>query len=143
MHTPSLESLTPMVMCSLSHLLAKELAALAAESQALKEILASSDSEGFAKRVFDKVYHTDIQRLRSMEDMWKTRKAPTPLKYDGVINQVDDLTTTMDTTPVEGSTLKDQRVWTLQETAQTFTDRYVLFWPMVRVPTLKGQSKEG
>ncbi|KAF9358911.1 E1 ubiquitin-activating protein uba2, partial [Mortierella sp. NVP85] len=101
---------------------AKELAALAAESQALKEILASSDSEGFAKRVFDKVYHTDIQRLRSMEDMWKTRKAPTPLKYDEVINQVDDLSTTMDTTPVEGSTIKDQRVWTLQETAQTFAD---------------------
>ncbi|KAF9983446.1 E1 ubiquitin-activating protein uba2 [Modicella reniformis] len=99
----------------------KELAALAAESQALKEILASSDTDGFAKRVFDKVYYMDILRLRSMEDMWKTRKAPTPLKYDDIFNQTEEVSNAMDTTPLEGSTLKDQRVWTLQETAQVFT----------------------
>ncbi|KAG0225393.1 E1 ubiquitin-activating protein uba2 [Mortierella sp. GBA43] len=102
---------------------AKELAALAAESQALKEILASSGTEGFARRVFDKVYFNDIQRLRSMEDMWKTRKAPIPLKYDDSINNMEDLPAAMDTTTLqEGSTLKDQRLWTLQETVQVFTD---------------------
>ncbi|KAI8355792.1 hypothetical protein B0O80DRAFT_385136 [Mortierella sp. GBAus27b] len=100
-----------------------ELAALAAESQALKEILASSGTEGFARRVFDKVYFNDIQRLRSMEDMWKTRKAPIPLKYDDSINNMEDLPAAMDTTTLqEGSTLKDQRLWTLQETVQVFTD---------------------
>ncbi|KAF9172262.1 E1 ubiquitin-activating protein uba2 [Mortierella sp. AD011] len=101
---------------------AKELAALAAESQALKEILASASDEGFAERVFDKVFHSDIQRLRSMEDMWKTRKAPTPLKYSELINQADDLPTTMDVTAQESITLKDQRVWTLRETAEVFSD---------------------
>ncbi|KAG0010069.1 E1 ubiquitin-activating protein uba2, partial [Entomortierella chlamydospora] len=101
---------------------AKELAALAAESQALKEILASASDEGFAERVFDKVFHGDIQRLRSMEDMWKTRKAPTPLKYSEIINQTDDLPTAMDVTAQESITLKDQRVWTLRETAEVFSD---------------------
>ncbi|KAG0291589.1 E1 ubiquitin-activating protein uba2 [Dissophora globulifera] len=101
---------------------AKELAALAAESQALKEILASMDTEGFAERVFNKVFFTDIHRLRSMEDMWKTRKPPTPLKYDEILQQTDDLPGAMDATTLEAVTLKDQRVWTLRETVQVFSE---------------------
>ncbi|KAI7823790.1 hypothetical protein BC939DRAFT_397013 [Gamsiella multidivaricata] len=101
---------------------AKELAALAAESQALKEILASANTDGFAQRVFDKVFYTDIQRLRSMEDMWKSRRAPTPLKYDEIMNETGDLPSAMDAASLESSTLKDQRVWTLRETVQVFSD---------------------
>ncbi|KAF8964605.1 E1 ubiquitin-activating protein uba2 [Entomortierella lignicola] len=101
---------------------AKELAALAAESQALKEILASANSEGFAERVFDKVFYSDILRLRSMEDMWKTRKAPIPLKYSEILSNADDLPSALDATTLESSTLKDQRVWTLRETAEVFSD---------------------
>ncbi|KAF9431553.1 E1 ubiquitin-activating protein uba2 [Entomortierella beljakovae] len=100
---------------------AKELAALAAESQALKEILASSKTEGFAERVFDKVFYSDIQRLRSMEDMWKTRKAPTPLKYKDILSQTEELPSAADAT-IETSTLKDQKVWTLRETVEVFSD---------------------
>ncbi|KAF9114521.1 E1 ubiquitin-activating protein uba2 [Mortierella sp. AM989] len=100
----------------------KELEALAAESQALKEILASTDTKGFAERVFDKVFYSDIQRLRSMEDMWKARKAPTPLKYSDIISQADDLPGAMDATTLESVTLKDQRVWTLRETVEVFSD---------------------
>ncbi|KAG0311885.1 E1 ubiquitin-activating protein uba2 [Dissophora globulifera] len=102
--------------------IAKELAALAAESQALKEILASMDTEGFAERVFNKVFFTDIHRLRSMEDMWKTRKPPTPLKYDEILHQTEDLPGAMDATTLEAVTLKDQRVWTLRETVQVFSE---------------------
>lgn len=105
-------------------ILAKELAALAQEAQALKAILASADTEGFAKRVFDKVFHTDILRLRSMEDMWKSRKPPTPLKYDDIMNTNDDLQKAMDATTLESGALKDQRVWTLRETVEVFSDRY-------------------
>ncbi|ORZ10296.1 hypothetical protein BCR41DRAFT_378361 [Lobosporangium transversale] len=100
---------------------AKELAALAAESQALKAILESAGTEGFAQRVFDKVFYTDIQRLRGMEDMWKNRKPPIPLKYDDVVSQSDNQPTPMDI-ETETTTLKDQRVWTLAETAQVFSD---------------------
>ncbi|KAF9920250.1 E1 ubiquitin-activating protein uba2 [Linnemannia zychae] len=101
---------------------AKELAALAQEAQALKAILASSETDGFAKRVFDKVFYTDIQRLRSMEDMWKARKPPTPLKYDDIMGITDELQRAMNDTTLESGTLKDQRVWTLRETVEVFSD---------------------
>ncbi|KAF9583516.1 E1 ubiquitin-activating protein uba2 [Lunasporangiospora selenospora] len=100
---------------------AKELAALAAESQALKEILASAGTSGFAQRVFDKVFYTDVQRLLRMEDMWKTRKAPVPLKYDQIIRRTEELPFAMGATTLDAtSNLKDQRAWTLQETADVF-----------------------
>ncbi|OAQ26113.1 putative ubiquitin-like activating enzyme [Linnemannia elongata AG-77] len=99
---------------------AKELAALAQEAQALKAILASAGTEGFAQRVFDKVFHTDIQRLRSMEDMWKSRKPPTPLKYDDIMSSTEDLQKAMDAATLESQNLKDQRVWTLRETVEVF-----------------------
>ncbi|KAG0380486.1 E1 ubiquitin-activating protein uba2 [Mortierella sp. AD032] len=101
---------------------AKELAALAQEAQALKAILASADTECFANRVFDKVFHADIQRLRSMEDMWKSRKPPTPLRYDDIMNTTDDLQKALDAATLESGALKDQRVWTLRETVEVFSD---------------------
>ncbi|KAF9290599.1 E1 ubiquitin-activating protein uba2 [Mortierella alpina] len=101
---------------------ATELAALAAESQALKEILASSDSEDFAQRVFDKVFHTDIERLKKMEDMWKSRKAPTPLRYNEIMGHKNNAPNAMETSTAEAAMLKDQRVWTLQETVQVFSE---------------------
>ena len=103
--------------------LVNELVALAAESQALKEILASSDSEDFAQRVFDKVFYTDIERLKKMEDMWKTRKAPTPLRYSEIIGQKGSSSDAVETSAAEAATLKDQRVWTLQETVKVFSER--------------------
>lgn len=109
-----------------SSMLAKELAALAQEAQALKAILASAGTEGFAQRVFDKVFHTDIQRLRSMEDMWKSRKPPTPLKFDDIMSSTEDLQKAMDAATLESQNLKDQRVWNLRETVEVFCDRYEL-----------------
>ena len=40
--------------------------------------------------VFDKVYRDDITRLRSMEDMWKTRKPPSVLSYEDLMRQMDE-----------------------------------------------------
>ncbi|KAF9165837.1 E1 ubiquitin-activating protein uba2 [Actinomortierella ambigua] len=118
---------------------AKELAALAAESQALKAILETANTDGFAERVFDKVFYADVVRLRSMEEMWKTRKPPVPLKYmdavksskaeevassDPAITCVDSISAARSNGSggdnVSGSTLKDQRQWSLRENAQIF-----------------------
>ena len=55
---------------------AKEIENLRKESQALKRIRESMGSEEFPRLVFNKVFKEDIERLRSMEDMWKTRRAP-------------------------------------------------------------------
>ncbi|KAG0240324.1 E1 ubiquitin-activating protein uba2 [Actinomortierella wolfii] len=110
---------------------AKELAALAAESQALKAILETANTEGYAERVFDKVFHADIIRLRSMEEMWKTRKPPVPLKYSDVSESAASDATSNDVADNNGensssssssssSRLKDERLWSLSENVQVF-----------------------
>ncbi|GAA6010546.1 hypothetical protein JCM10207_001356 [Rhodosporidiobolus poonsookiae] len=61
-----------------------EIANLRAESAAVRDLRAtlSVDVEGAAKRVFEKVYTADIERLLKMEDMWAHRRPPVPLKWD-------------------------------------------------------------
>ncbi|GAA5826743.1 hypothetical protein JCM11251_002876 [Rhodosporidiobolus azoricus] len=63
---------------------ASEIANLRSESKAVRELRAtlSVDIDGAAKRVFDKVYSSDIVRLLAMEDMWTHRRPPVPLKWD-------------------------------------------------------------
>lgn len=74
-------------------------------------------SEGFAQKVFDKVFKDDIERLRAMEDMWKTRKPPTALNYDSLQEKASS---------VEAAISKnDQKVWTPEEDFAVFKDRWV------------------
>lgn len=96
---------------------AKELVALAAESQALKAILATAGTKGFAKRIFEKVFFTDINRLRSMEDMWKIREPPKPLVFDDIITQESK------NHEAHSASLKDQIVWSLPEAVKVFCER--------------------
>lgn len=72
-------------------------------------------SEGFAQKVFDKVFKDDIERLRSMEDMWKTRKPPTALDYDTLKEKASSVETNI--------SQKDQKVWTPEEDFAVFKDR--------------------
>ncbi|PGH17094.1 hypothetical protein AJ80_04967 [Polytolypa hystricis UAMH7299] len=93
---------------------AAEIENLRKEARALKEIRAAMGKDDFAKRVFDKVFHDDITRLRDMEDMWKTKRAPEPLAYDTLESQA---------TTVDFSISKeDQRVWSLAEDFAVFKD---------------------
>ena len=71
----------------------------------------------FHRRVFDKVFGEDISRLRSMEEMWQTRRKPDPLDF----NQIQDESASIDAT-ISNS---DQKVWTLAEDFVVFKDRYV------------------
>ena len=74
-------------------------------------------TEDFAKNVFKKVYESDVNRLRSMEDMWKTRKPPTALAFDQI---------SKDAQPIDLSiSMQDQKVWSLTENFVVFRDRLV------------------
>lgn len=95
--------------------LAKEIEALRHESQALKKIRQSMGSEDFARNTFRKVYQTDINRLRSMEDMWKTRTAPSALEFDQVSKEANSIDTSV--------AQHDQVAWTLAENFMVFSDR--------------------
>jgi len=59
----------------------EEIQNLKKEAQALREIKLAIGTPEFFNLVFEKVFNTDIKRLLSMSDMWKTKTPPTPLDY--------------------------------------------------------------
>lgn len=96
-------------------LVAQEIENLRREARALKDIRNSMGSDDFAQKVFNKVFKEDIERLRGMEDMWKTRKAPEPLDFETLQNESSSVETTV--------SCNDQKVWTLAEDFVVFKDR--------------------
>ncbi|KAI1279634.1 hypothetical protein F5Y07DRAFT_28986 [Xylaria sp. FL0933] len=96
---------------------AKEIAELKKESEELRKIRESVGTEQFPQMLFDKVFNKDIARLRSMEDMWKSRSPPEPLQYDTVLSQ-----TTSNETEKESIIRDGQKVWSLAENLVVFND---------------------
>ncbi|KAG4032747.1 hypothetical protein MFRU_006g02110 [Monilinia fructicola] len=96
---------------------AKEIEKLRLESQALKKIKESMGTDTFPQLLFDKVYKDDIIRLRSMEDMWKSRRSPEALDYATLNAEVGN------DEAIKAAVLKDdQRVWNLHENLIVFKD---------------------
>lgn len=91
---------------------AEEIRNLKAEAQALKKIRDGMGEDGFAKQVFDKVFRDDIDRLRGMEDMWKTRTRPSSLDYETLRSQASSTDATI--------SADDQRTWTPVENFAVF-----------------------
>lgn len=93
---------------------AKEIENLRKEAKALKEIRQSMGSGNFPRKVFEKVFTEDIDRLRSMEDMWKSRTPPQPMEYD---------TVSQSATQIRHSVSKrDQEPWNLAENFTVFCE---------------------
>jgi ubiquitin-like 1-activating enzyme E1 B len=83
------------------------------------KIRESMGSEEFPQLLFDKVYKDDITRLRSMEDMWKTRRRPEPLDYITILAKIE----AGEVASKEKILRADQRAWTLEENVVIFKDR--------------------
>lgn len=96
---------------------AHEIEELKKESEALKKIRSSVGSPEFHELLFDKVFNTDIVRLRSMEDMWKTRKPPEPLSYKSLLEKASEAVAAK-----EAVLKDDQKVWSLEENLVVFND---------------------
>ena len=92
----------------------KEIENLQKESQELNKIRQSIGSDEFPRRIFKKVFSDDINRLRSAEEVWKTRKPPTPLDFD----ELSSASTKVDPTVAQ----KDQTIWTFAENFAVFCD---------------------
>ena len=75
-------------------------------------------TDAFSQMVFDKVYKTDIDRLRSTEELWKFRRRPEPLEYDTVNAKVPEEAAAKEAVIKDG-----QRVWTVEENLVVFKDR--------------------
>jgi ubiquitin-like 1-activating enzyme E1 B len=72
----------------------------------------------FPQLLFDKVYKDDITRLRSMEEMWKTRRAPEALDYATIMGEA----------PVTEESIASilgngQKAWSLHENVLVFKHR--------------------
>lgn len=93
---------------------AEEISKLKEEAEALKKIRGAVGSDDFARKVFDKVFTEDIERLIKMEDMWKTRKAPKALSFEQIGKEAELVEPSVSST--------DQRPWTLPELFTVFKD---------------------
>jgi len=100
----------------------KEIENLRDEAQVLRRIRNSIGSPEFAKEVFNKVFKDDVDRLRSMEDMWKNRKAPSSLDFDYISQEASTIT--------PSTSRQDQSTWTLAENFVVFADRYGGLFPL-------------
>jgi ubiquitin-like 1-activating enzyme E1 B len=103
----------------------EEIANLRKEAAALKKIRESVGKDDFAERIFEKVFSEDINRLLTMEEMWKSRKQPEPLTFGKVQDMANQSTISANISET------DQRSWTLPENFTVFLDRYVylfLLW---------------
>ncbi|RJE23987.1 Ubiquitin-activating enzyme [Aspergillus sclerotialis] len=93
---------------------AAEIENLRKEAQALKNIRLSIGSPDFARKVFEKVFKEDIERLRGMEDMWRTRKPPEPLDFDKLQEKASSIEAMV--------SCNDQKTWSLAEDLVVFKD---------------------
>lgn len=93
---------------------AEEVIKLREEAQALKKIRSLMGTGDFAQAVFDKVFCDDIERLRSMSDMWQSRNPPESLQFDSLKADTDLVK--------QGQALvaHTQRVWSVEENLAVF-----------------------
>ncbi|KJZ80252.1 hypothetical protein HIM_00102 [Hirsutella minnesotensis 3608] len=96
---------------------AQEIEELKKESRELKKIREAVGTDEFPQMLFDKVFTKDIERLRSVEDMWKSRRPPEPLKYGQIMSQITDAQASTSQILAEG-----QRVWSVEESLLVFKD---------------------
>ncbi len=96
---------------------AQEIEKLRQEAEALKRIRDSMGTEVFPQLLFNKVYKEDINRLRSMKEMWTSRRAPDPLDYAELSANAESREASKDKIMKN-----DQRQWTLEENLIVFRD---------------------
>lgn len=85
------------------------------EANELKEIRDAISESNFAEKMFNKVFKTDIERLLSMDGMWKTRKPPVALNYKDLVQKSKEL-------DAKEVLSKEHQTWSLEENFAVFLD---------------------
>ncbi|KAI5310893.1 E1 ubiquitin-activating protein uba2 [Ascosphaera atra] len=93
---------------------AEEIKNLRKESEELAKIRASMDTPEFTEKVFQRIFHDDIDRLRRMEDMWRTRQPPEPLTFAPLNEKANEVNPAIIT--------NGQKPWSLEENFYVFRD---------------------
>ncbi|KAI9594552.1 hypothetical protein BDF19DRAFT_471629 [Syncephalis fuscata] len=99
---------------------AAEISFLNSEAEALGRIRDAAGHPGYAKQIFQKVFHDDIVRLASMEEMWQSRSPPVPLQYETFEGRLLD--DTVKGTEQQEMATNEQRTWSINECFQVFVN---------------------
>ncbi|XP_017464924.1 PREDICTED: SUMO-activating enzyme subunit 2 [Rhagoletis zephyria] len=75
-----------------------------------------------AATLFNKFFYDDIKYLLSMSNLWKERKAPTPLKWDSVLVKKDNAENDISADAPKDTTQHYHKVWSLAECSTVFAD---------------------
>ncbi|KAJ3023522.1 E1 ubiquitin-activating protein uba2 [Thoreauomyces humboldtii] len=92
---------------------AEELVHLQREKDALKRLRDAAGTPEYGKLVFEKVFINDVKGLLVMEELWKSRRPPTPLSFEP---PVQDPSSTVDALEW------DRKVWSIAENTKVFLD---------------------
>jgi ubiquitin-like 1-activating enzyme E1 B len=95
--------------------LANEIAELRKEAFDMRELREALGTDEGYRKVFRKVFGKDIERLKGMKDMWKTRQEPQLLDFDALDQKLSSIDPAIST--------KDQQAWTTEESLAVFRDR--------------------
>ncbi|OGE55454.1 hypothetical protein PENARI_c004G07692 [Penicillium arizonense] len=95
---------------------ATEIAELRKEAFDMRELREALGTDEGYRKVFQKVFGKDIERLRSMKDMWKTRQQPQLLDFDTLDQTLSSIDPAIAT--------KDQEAWTIEENFAVFRDSF-------------------
>lgn len=90
---------------------------MARETEELKKIKDAIGTDSYAKKVFDKIFTRDIERLLTMDEMWKNRSPPSPLFFE----DLEQAMASIDSNGAGG--LKDQHIWSIRDNFDMFKDR--------------------
>lgn len=84
------------------------------EAAELHGIRAAMDTSDFPRKVFEKVFNTDIKRMSLEGETWKKRKPPAPLDFDQLNKEAAEL---------DPNTIikEDQKTWSCAESFAVFT----------------------
>ncbi|KAF1930934.1 ubiquitin-activating enzyme E1 3 [Didymella exigua CBS 183.55] len=112
---------------------ADEIAKLRQEATKLKRVREQMGSQNFPRAVFEMVFREDIERLLSMEDMWKGKRAPVALDFDQLSEE--------STVPAATLLQDDQRTWSTEENFAIFVDSILRLGQ--RLETERAQKEVG
>ncbi|XP_058985705.1 SUMO-activating enzyme subunit 2-like [Musca domestica] len=74
----------------------------------------AKDNHYDAQTLFNKFFYDDIKYLLSMSNLWKTRKPPTPIKWDSLLLKQDETD--------QSYSRQYHKIWSLAECAAVFAD---------------------
>ncbi|KAJ5295775.1 hypothetical protein N7508_010596 [Penicillium antarcticum] len=95
---------------------ATEIAELRKEAFDMRELREALGTDEGYRKVFQKIFGKDIERLKNMEDMWKTRQKPQLLDFEVLDQKLSSIDPAIAT--------KDQTTWTVEENFAVFRNSF-------------------